>query len=593
MLSKSAAVSTRDTRVGQSSPHGGSTPSPLPLPLPSRPFGNRRSGCHQTGVASAFLVDPVDPAEDSPASAPQCPLSQASNMLQGTIRPRPPARSAVEGDPGAVFPGPHPLSLDSFNDVRLIFSEGIHAAMLQFSIKYGPDVYKYVTHEKGILGSRIGAAIDVHKYVTHEKGILGSRIVAAIDVHKYVTHEKGILGSRIVAAKDVYKYVTHEKGILGSQGEYNSRHRKLCAPPFRNKNQLERFADIVVDCSQALVSVWMDELECRGDNGVGINTDVAEDLSNNGEEETTDKMLWAVNAFGEMLAKIFITPLPILKAMDILGFQELKTLNLAVSTMRDSMLGVIAHRRQALAEGKDTPDDLLNALLQAHDETGMPMCDKKLLEDVHDAHDETGVPMSDEELWEDVHDVMGAGHETTATTTAALLYCISVHPEVEQKVVEELDQILAIPIFPREAAAADVLPSSHPIKAGDVVFMSSYSLGRSGDIWEDPLTFNPDRFAPEKEHHRFAWLPFGAGPRMCLGANFATMSVTLMAVTLLQRFRFRATLPTTPLIPVAYDITMNFQPTDGLHMEVLPRTQPGGLKEEAVERMAELAAGVR
>lgn len=47
-------------------------------------------------------------------------------------------------------------------------------------------------------------------------------------------------------AQDIYKYVTHEKGLLGSQGDYNARHRRLCAPPFRNKQQLQRFADVVV-----------------------------------------------------------------------------------------------------------------------------------------------------------------------------------------------------------------------------------------------------------------------------------------------------------------------------------------------------------
>ena len=83
-----------------------------------------------------------------------------------------------------------------------------------------------------------------------------------------------------------------------------------------------------------------------------------------------------------------------------------------------------------------------------------------------------------------------------------------------------------------------------------------------------------ERFSPENEARmdRFAWLPFGAGPRMCLGANFAMMSVALTAATLLQRFAFRPVLPASPLIPVAYDITMNYGPTSGLHMEVARRS---------------------
>lgn len=70
--------------------------------------------------------------------------------------------------------------------------------------------------------------------------------------------------------------------------------------------------------------------------------------------------------------------------------------------------------------------------------------------------------------------------------------------------------------------------------------MSSYALGRSPALWADPLAFDPSRFSPENEAalHRFQFLPFGAGARMCLGASFAQMSVSLSVATLLQRLRF-------------------------------------------------------
>ena len=67
--------------------------------------------------------------------------------------------------------------------------------------------------------------------------------------------------------------------------------------------------------------------------------------------------------------------------------------------------------------------------------------------------------------------------------------------------------------------------------------------------------------------------PFGAGPRMCLGPLFAQMSVSLMAATLLQRLRFTPLHPSSQLIPAAYDITLNFAPTGGLHMAVEPRAR--------------------
>lgn len=110
------------------------------------------------------------------------------------------------------------------------------------------------------------------------------------------------------------------------------------------------------------------------------------------------------------------------------------------------------------------------------------------------------------------------------------------------------------------------------------MFMSSYALGRSPALWHDPLTFDPSRFSPANEPklHRFQFLPFGAGARMCLGASFAQMSVSLMVATLLQKFKFEPVTPSTPLIPVQYDITMNFNATKGLHTRVCARQQEAG-----------------
>lgn len=134
-------------------------------------------------------------------------------------------------------------------------------------------------------------------------------------------------------------------------------------------------------------------------------------------------------------------------------------------------------------------------------------------------------------------------------------------------------------LFLQLLAAAPALPTA----SGDVVFMSSYALGRSPALWSDPLTFDPSRFSPANEAalHRFQFLPFGAGARMCLGASFAQMSVSLMVATLLQKFKFVPVRPNSPLIPVEYDITMNFNSTGGLHMAVQSRRpQPQEQKQE-------------
>ncbi|KAF6262648.1 cytochrome P450 [Scenedesmus sp. NREL 46B-D3] len=520
-----------------------------------------------------------------------CPFTALKSQL---TRP-----SAKPDQKQADVPGPAPFSFESLGDVGTIFFEGLHVAMLKFSQKYGP-VCRFA-NPASLNAATSWVFLNSPENIQH---------VCATNVKNY----------NMRYLPDIYKYVTHEKGLLGSQGEYNARHRRLCQPPFRNRAQLERFADVVVQRSARLAEIWQQHLASCGSSfltDVATQTQrltldvvgltafshdfkqvqrIADDLSGAAGDSTqaTDRLLWAVNAFGESLAEVFITPMPLLRLAHALGLPHLRNLDEAVGIMRGAMLGVIQERRVALSQGAAVPQDLLGILLAAADESGQAM--------------------TDEELWEDVHDVMGAGHETTATTTAAALYCISAHPVVEARLMDELQRVLggrppayadleqlpylqacikevmrlypAIPVFPREAAADDVLPSQHPVSKGDVVFMSSYALGRSPAIWPDPLTFDPSRFsaAAEAAHHRFQFLPFGAGARMCLGAGFAQMSVALMVASLLQKFEFEPVTPASPLIPVTYDITMNFNETRGLHMRVAVR---GGMQQQQRQQQEE------
>ncbi|CAI7812985.1 unnamed protein product, partial [Closterium sp. NIES-53] len=141
----------------------------------------------------------------------------------------------------------------------------------------------------------------------------------------------------------------------------------------------------------------------------------------------------------------------------------------------------------------------------------------------------------------------------------------------QMAVKETLRMYPPIPLFPREVAHTDVLPGGYELPGGDVVFMSTYAMGRNPLYWPEPLSFRPERFTPEAEaaRPRFAWVPFGAGPRMCLGANFAVLAVTQVVATLLQHFEFEGISPSGKELPFAYDITMNFP--GGVNMRIRPR----------------------
>mmetsp|Transcript_33372 Transcript_33372/g.86576 ORF Transcript_33372/g.86576 Transcript_33372/m.86576 type:complete len:592 (+) Transcript_33372:398-2173(+) len=504
----------------------------------------------------------------------QCPVSallgRTPRAAGGTA---PPAGAPVR------TPGPPALSLASLLDVSKILAFGIQEAMLQYFDKYGPVC-------------RFANPVDLN-------GAAGWLMVNSPDDIEHVCAQN-VKNYTDRYLPDIYKWVTAEKGILGSQGSYNRKHRRLCQPTFRRPALLEGFSDVIAARAGRLADLYgaqegkfevdmalqMQRLTLDIIGEVAFSYDfqqvdqIESELKAAGARpgRGQDKLLDAVNRFGEVMADVFITPMPLLKAMDRVGLPALRDLRGSLDVIRAVMLDIIRERRRQLrADPGAEYGDLLGQLLCAEDEDG------------HRA--------TDEEVWHDVHDIMGAGHETTATTAAATIYCVAAHPEVDRLVAQELadlggappsyadlerlpylNQVVKevlrmyppIPLFPRQAAEADQLPSGHAVQAGDVVFMSSYTLGRDPTLWEDPMEFRPERFAPEADatRHMYQWLPFGAGPRMCLGAGFAQMSVVLMAAHLLQHFRFRPVKPDTPTLPIDYDITLNFGPTNGLKMAV-------------------------
>jgi len=182
--------------------------------------------------------------------------------------------------------------------------------------------------------------------------------------------------------------------------------------------------------------------------------------------------------------------------------------------------------------------------------------------------EETSEPLSDEELRDEVMTVFIAGHETTANAMSWLWTLLSKYPEIRTKVEAEVSEVLGnrvpepsdfpklsyclkvfqetmrlyppVPILPRKVEADDVL-GNYNIKAGHSVFFSPYLLHRHPDYWENPTVFDPERFDKElsRKRHVFSYLPFGGGPRICLGNNFAMMEAVFITAMATQRFRLQ------------------------------------------------------
>jgi cytochrome P450 len=208
--------------------------------------------------------------------------------------------------------------------------------------------------------------------------------------------------------------------------------------------------------------------------------------------------------------------------------------------------GLIARRKAAGAGG----DDLVSRLLCARDP-------------------DSGAAMDGQQVRDEALIFVLAGHETTSIALTFALDLLGRHPREQELIHEEVDRVLggraptvddvpaleraamaikeAMRLYPpapswgRRAEGEDVI-GGYRIPAGSHVVVSPWATHRHSAFWEDPEVFDPLRFAPEHEaaRHRYAYFPFGAGPRACIGSHFALMEAVIALAVLTQRFRLRA-----------------------------------------------------
>ncbi|ORZ25556.1 cytochrome P450 [Absidia repens] len=230
---------------------------------------------------------------------------------------------------------------------------------------------------------------------------------------------------------------------------------------------------------------------------------------------------------------------------------------------------------------------------------------KDLLSRFMETTNENGEPLNDKELRDTIMNFIIAGRDTTAQTLSWLLYNVMLHPEVEEKLVqeirthvpEELEQdspalyeaikdmkyayaVLyetlrlhpSVPVNQKQALKDDILPDGTPLKSGDVFIWSTYSLGRNKEIWgDDAKEFKPERWFTEegdlKRESQGKWPAFHAGPRVCLGQNLATLEALVAVCVLLKRYKFS-------LVPnqnVTYQVSLTLPMKYGLKVTIDPR----------------------
>lgn len=340
-----------------------------------------------------------------------------------------------------------------------------------------------------------------------------------------------------------FKHVTaiFGNGLLTSEGDFWLGQRRLAAPAFHPEriagygNVMASFADRlsgrwrsgeVYDVHRDLMRVTM-EIVCK----TLFDAEVAEDIDE--IERSFDRVV-------REIAKRFRRPFRIPDAVPIPGNLRYRS---GVARLDGFVTRVLGERR---AQPGDR-GDLLSMLLAARDDEGRPMSDKQIRDEVIT--------------------LFLAGHETTAIALSWTLVLLARHPEAEERLCREVSQILgdrlptaedlprltyaeavikeALRLYPpayvigREALA-DCTLGGYTIPARATIYFSPWVLHRDPRWFEEPERFRPERWLDESSARlpKYVFLPFGGGPRVCIGERFAMMETVLVLATLLRRFRF-------------------------------------------------------
>jgi cytochrome P450 len=359
-------------------------------------------------------------------------------------------------------------------------------------------------------------------------------------------------------------------GLLTSEGDSWLRQRRLMQPAF-HRERIAAYADTMIEQGRRLAESW------RGGGIRDVHTDLMRAtleiaattlFGSSVSDSDAAQISGALNTLiqhNSSARRLF----PVLRALTSRSYSR------AVRQLDKVVYALIARRRADLREN-DT--DLLSMLLTARDEDGSRMTDLQL---------------RDESIT-----LLLAGHETTALALSWTLYLLAQTPEAADQLAAELDAVLAgreptLDDVPRLVFTGKILKESmrlYPPAWGVVrmtpaactlggyripksasVILSQWVMHRDPRYFPEPARFHPARWTDsfERDLPRFAYFPFGGGPRLCIGAAFATMEATLVLAILAQRFRFHLD-PTCEVVPQP---SITLRPKNGLRLRLEARSR--------------------
>ncbi len=321
------------------------------------------------------------------------------------------------------------------------------------------------------------------------------------------------------------------QGLLTSENPLWRKQRRLIQP-FFHRSYLANFADLMVEATNEMLArvdacaSQHEPFDIANEMMTLTLNIVSRALFGYDIAEQSDRIGEAVNTLVEI------------------GKPKRRRFQEMAQVLDDIVYGLIDQR---LAQPHREQQDLLDMLIQAR-------------------YEDSGERMEKRQVRDEVMSLLIAGHETTANTLSWLWYLLGQYPEIVEEIEAELELVLngrspiitdfpnleycnkvikeSMRLYPsawsisRHTVADDEIGGYH-IPAGAIVALSPYTLHRHPAFWPDPEKFDPERFTPEQEaaRHRYAYIPFGAGARKCIGDQFALMESIIILPMMLQKFR--------------------------------------------------------
>ncbi|MDT7784683.1 MAG: hypothetical protein QOF58_3102 [Pseudonocardiales bacterium] len=355
-------------------------------------------------------------------------------------------------------------------------------------------------------------------------------------------------------------------GLVMSNGAFHLRQRRMMQPAF-HRDRIAGYANTMVRATQELVDSWRPgEVRRIEEDMQGLAVTIVGEALFSTEigERAVDEARRSIfviikNGIVRSLSPGFVEKLPI---------RANREFDAAIARMRAIVQEVIASWR---ADGTDQ-GDLLSMLMLARDEAGEPM--------------------TDQQVFDEVITLLSAGIETTALALAWIFHEIAADPEIEQRVLTELDEVLAgrpvtvddVPNLPYVGQVANEVLRKYPLwllmrrvaeevdlggvrlTPGTELIISPHAMHHNPEHYPDPERFDPDRWTPERARQlpKGAFVPFGGGIHQCIGNHFALTEIVIAVATVLSRYRL------VPDRPVRTKFTNAVYPI-GLLMKAVPR----------------------